>query len=139
GYRNGQPLIIHIRVPLSIEGLAGIGRSHVQSFCSPGVSRCFARDRSTLCSWRWLLCRLRRPRRKAAPTRTVYQQSTFTDGTTASNADRDYDRYFGALRAGYELTPRVKPFIETGVDRRVHDLAIDRSGVRRDSDGRYVK
>jgi hypothetical protein len=33
----------------------------------------------------------------------------------------------------------VKPFVETGADRRVHDLAIDRTGVRRDSDGRYVK
>ena len=76
---------------------------------------------------------------KGGVDRTVYQQSTFTDGTTASNADRDYDRYFGELRASYELTPGVKPFIETGADRRAHDLAIDRSGVRRDSDGRYVK
>jgi len=76
---------------------------------------------------------------KGGVDRTVYQQSTFTDGTTASNADRDYDRYFGELRASYELMPGVKPFIETGVDRRAHDLAIDRSGVRRDSDGRYVK
>jgi hypothetical protein len=71
--------------------------------------------------------------------RTAYQQSTFTDGTTASNADRDFDRYFGELRASYELTPGVKPFVETGTDRRVHDLAIDRTGVRRDSDGHYVK
>ena len=76
---------------------------------------------------------------KGGADRTTYQSSSFTDGTTASNADRDFDRYFGALRASYELTPGVKPFIETGVDRRVHDLAIDRSGVRRDSDGRYVK
>jgi hypothetical protein len=76
---------------------------------------------------------------KGGVDRTVYQQSTFTDGTTASNADRDFDRYFGELRASYELTPGVKPFVETGADRRVHDLAIDRTGVRRDSDGRYVK
>jgi hypothetical protein len=76
---------------------------------------------------------------KGGADRTVYQQSTFTDGSTASNADRDFDRYFGELRASYELTPGVKPFIETGADRRVHDLAIDRTGVRRDSDGRYVK
>jgi hypothetical protein len=76
---------------------------------------------------------------KGGADRTTYQSSTFTDGTTASNADRDFDRYFGELRASYELTPGVKPFVETGVDRRVHDLAIDRIGVRRDSDGRYVK
>jgi hypothetical protein len=76
---------------------------------------------------------------KGGVDRTVYQQSTFTDGSTASNADRDFDRYFGELRASYELTPGVKPFVETGADRRVHDLAIDRTGVRRDSDSRYVK
>jgi len=76
---------------------------------------------------------------KSGVDRTVYQQSTFTDGSTASNADRDFDRYFGELRASYELTPGVKPFVETGADRRAHDFAIDRTGVRRDSDGRYVK
>jgi hypothetical protein len=76
---------------------------------------------------------------KGGVDRTAYQQSSFTDGTTASNADRDFDRYFGELRASYELTPGVKPFVETGADRRAHDLAIDRTGVRRDSDGRYVK
>jgi hypothetical protein len=76
---------------------------------------------------------------KGGVDRTVYEQSTFTDGTTAGNADRDFDRYFGELRASYELTPGVKPFVEVGADRRVHDLAIDRSGVRRDSDGGYVK
>jgi hypothetical protein len=76
---------------------------------------------------------------KGGVDRTAYQQSTFTDGTTASNADRDFDRYFAELRASYEVTPGVKPFIETGADRRVHDIAIDRTGVRRDSDDRYVK
>jgi len=76
---------------------------------------------------------------KGGVDRTAYQQSTFTDGSTASNADRDFDRYFGELRASYELTPGVKPFVETGADRRAHDLAIDRTGVRRDSDGRYLK
>jgi hypothetical protein len=76
---------------------------------------------------------------KGGVDRTVYQQSTFTDGSTVSNADRDFDRYFGELRASYELTPGVKPFVETGADRRVHDVVIDRTGVRRDSDGRYVK
>ncbi len=76
---------------------------------------------------------------KGGVDRTVYQQSTFTDGTTASNVDRDYNRYLGELRASYELTPGIKSFVEIGADRRAHDLAIDRSGVRRDSDGRYVK
>jgi hypothetical protein len=76
---------------------------------------------------------------KGGVDRTVYQHSTFTDGTTASNADRDFNRYLGELRGSYELTPGVKPFVEIGADRRAHDLAVDRSGVRRDSDGRTIK
>jgi hypothetical protein len=44
--------------------------------------------------------------------RTVYQESTFTDGTTSSNDDRNFNQYGGVGRASYELTPGVKPFIE---------------------------
>ena len=55
--------------------------------------------------------------------RTVYQNSSLTDGTTASNEDRQYNQYGGALRGSYELTPGVKPFVEVGADTRVHDLA----------------
>ena len=61
--------------------------------------------------------------------RTVYQDSTFTDGTTSSNEDRNYNRYFTQLRGSYELTPGVKPFVEVGADRRVHDLEVDFSGA----------
>ena len=48
--------------------------------------------------------------------RTVYQNSTLTDGSTASNDDRNYNQYSGTLRGGYELTPGVKPFVEVGAD-----------------------
>jgi hypothetical protein len=72
---------------------------------------------------------------KASVDRTVYQASDLTDGTTASNDDRNYNQYGFTLRGGYELTPGVKPFVEGGVDSRVHDLAFDRNGVVRDSDG----
>ena len=71
--------------------------------------------------------------------RTTYQNSTFTDGTTASNDDRNFDQYSTQLRTGYELTPGVKPFVELDADRRHHDLAVDRSGFERDSDGRAAK
>jgi hypothetical protein len=67
--------------------------------------------------------------------RTVYQQSILTDGTTASNDDRNYNQYGGMLRGGYELSPGVKPFVEVGADTRVHDLATDLSGYQRDSNG----
>ncbi len=66
--------------------------------------------------------------------RTVYQDSTFTDGTTSSNEDRNYNRYFTLLRGSYELTPGMKPFVEVGADKRVHDLEVDFSGEQRNSD-----
>ncbi len=72
---------------------------------------------------------------KGSAERTVYQDSHLTDGSTASNEDRNYNQYGGTLRGGYELTPGVTPFVEIGADTRVHDLAIDTSGYRRDSNG----
>jgi hypothetical protein len=67
--------------------------------------------------------------------RTVYQQSELTDGTTASNDDRNYNQYGAAIRAGYEFSPGVQPFVEVGADNRVHDLPVDSSGFQRDSKG----
>ncbi len=67
--------------------------------------------------------------------RTIYQDSSLTDGTTASNDDRNYDQYSGGLRGGYELSPGLMPFVEAGADMRVHDLNADFSGYRRNSNG----
>jgi hypothetical protein len=71
--------------------------------------------------------------------RTVYQESTFTDGTTSSNDDRNFNQYGGVGRASYELTPGLKPFIEVEGDSRVHDLPLDLNGFARDSTGGYAK
>jgi hypothetical protein len=71
--------------------------------------------------------------------RTTYQNSTFADGTTASNDDRNFNQYSAQLRIGYELTPGVIPFVEIDADRRRHDLAVDRSGFGRDSQGRAAR
>jgi hypothetical protein len=71
--------------------------------------------------------------------RTTYQNSVFTDGTSASNDDRNFDQYSAQLRTGYELTPGTVPFIELDADRRHRDLPIDSSGYARDSDGRAVQ
>lgn len=71
--------------------------------------------------------------------RTVYQDSKLTDGSTASNDDRNYNQYGVRLRGGYELTPGVTPFVEAGTDIRRHDHAIDSSGYRRDSKGLTVQ
>jgi hypothetical protein len=67
--------------------------------------------------------------------RTVYQDSKLTDGSTASNEDRNYDQFGVTLRGGYELTPGVTPYVEGTVDTRKHDLATDSSGYQRNSKG----
>ncbi len=68
-----------------------------------------------------------------------WADSQLTDGSRASNAERNYDVYGTLLRGSYELLPGVKPFVETGIDTREHELAFDTSGFRRDSRGAVVK
>ena len=68
---------------------------------------------------------------KGAVERTEYQPSQFTDGTTQSNADRDYNRFGGTLRTSYDLMPGLKPFVEFGADTRQYDLQFDSSGLQR--------
>jgi hypothetical protein len=76
---------------------------------------------------------------KGAAERTEYQDSTFTDGTTASNHDRDFNRYAVLMRTSYDLMPGIKPFVEASYDTREHDIQVDRFGLRRDSVGWSVK
>jgi hypothetical protein len=71
--------------------------------------------------------------------RTVYNDSEFIDGSTASNADRNYNQYGAQLRNSYELTPGVKPFIELGANIRAYDLEVDAGGNNRSSRGGYGK
>jgi hypothetical protein len=71
--------------------------------------------------------------------RTVYTDSKLTDGTTTTNDDRNFNQYGGVGRVSYDLLPGVKPFVEGQGDSRVHDVAFDRSGFRRDSSGGYAK
>lgn len=72
---------------------------------------------------------------KGGVERTVYQNSELVDGSTASNEDRNFNQYSVTLRGGYEMTPGVTPFVEVGVDQRVHDLQTDFFGFERDSKG----
>jgi hypothetical protein len=76
---------------------------------------------------------------KGSVDRSIYQPSSLTDGTTSANDDRNFNQYGLALRGSYELTPGVKPFVEVGIDTRVHDLPVDRTGAERDSAGNSVK
>lgn len=70
---------------------------------------------------------------------TQYQNSRLTDGTSASNDDRNYDQYGGIARVNYDLTPGIKPFVEFEADTRVHQLNRDFQGFQRDSTGGYLK
>lgn len=56
-------------------------------------------------------------------------------GVTVSQRARNLTTYGMRLRAGYEITPGISPFAEASIDRRVHDLAVDTNGYRRDSTG----
>ncbi|MEA2950751.1 MAG: hypothetical protein QOJ96_271 [Alphaproteobacteria bacterium] len=67
--------------------------------------------------------------------RTSYQDSVLTDGKIASNADRNFSQYGMGLRGSYEFTPGFKPFVQVDTDSRVHDVAVDRTGIQRDSKG----
>ncbi len=70
---------------------------------------------------------------------TQYQNSKLTDGTSASNDDRNFDQYGGIARVTYDLTPGIKPFAEFEADTRVHQLYFDNQGFARDSTGGYLK
>jgi hypothetical protein len=76
---------------------------------------------------------------KGTVDRFTHEDATLNSGETVNNKDRDYDQYGVALRGSYELTPGVKPFVEIGADTRVHDLSVDQTGIRRDSDGKTAK
>jgi hypothetical protein len=71
--------------------------------------------------------------------RTVYQNSTLTDGTTSSNDDRNFNQYGGVGRVSYELTPALKPFVEFEGDSRFHDQQVDNNGYERNSNGGYAR
>ena len=71
---------------------------------------------------------------KATVDRTVYGDFKLTDGSTASNSDRDFNQYGGQFRASYEFFPGVRPFVEIAADKRIHDIKFDRNGTQRDSD-----
>jgi hypothetical protein len=71
--------------------------------------------------------------------RTVYQNSTLTDGTISTNDDRAFNQYGGIGRVSYELMPGLKPFAEVEGDSRFHDQQVDNFGFARNSSGGYAK
>ena len=67
--------------------------------------------------------------------RQVFEDVRLSDGSTLIQSDRNANQYALRLRAAYEISPSITPFVETVLDTRVYDTPVDQFGIRRDSDG----
>ncbi len=67
--------------------------------------------------------------------RSEFEDAQLTNGTILRQSDRNLNQYGLNLRAGYEVSPDITPFVDILADTRVYDLRIDSNGARRDSDG----
>jgi hypothetical protein len=88
-----------------------------------GVSQVFSRTEVTL---------------RGSFERNYWADAHFADGSTQYLSRDSYDDYGATLRASYELTPGVKPFVEGVVDERIHDTTYGTSGYARNSVGAAV-
>ncbi len=65
-------------------------------------------------------------------------RQTFGDGVgltgvTINQDDRDYSSVTGTLRASYELSPMISPFLEAEIGRKTFDNRLDSAGVANSS------
>ena len=67
-----------------------------------------------------------------------FEEASVAGGGSGGGSDRDYYETGASLRLGYEVSPALQPFVETGYSVRHHDREVDRNGFRRDSDGYSV-
>ena len=67
--------------------------------------------------------------------RNIYENAELIGGGIVDLAQNNYNTYSTRLRASYEVTGGVKPFVEASVDTRVFDQSVDSFGVHRGSDG----
>ncbi len=67
--------------------------------------------------------------------RTVNQNATQSDGTIIDLAANNFNAYGVTGRASYELSPKLKPFVEMTGDMRRYDRRVDQNGFERSSDG----
>lgn len=65
--------------------------------------------------------------------------SKATDGSKIDNSDRAYNAYQARLRASYELSPKLQPFVEASVDTRDYDKKFDDAGDRLGSNGYAIR
>lgn len=69
-------------------------------------------------------------------TRDAYGDAELAGGGLLSQADRNQTLYALALRAGYEISPALTPFVEAEYGRRIYDQTVDSAGYMR-SANRY--
>jgi len=72
---------------------------------------------------------------RGAYDRAIFQNATYSDGSTLNLESTDYNDYGVVGEIGYELTPDVRPFLKAASDSRVHDSFLDPYGYARDSVG----
>ncbi|WP_264045255.1 outer membrane beta-barrel protein [Methylobacterium flocculans] len=70
--------------------------------------------------------------------RSEFEDAQLADGTLLRQSERNLTQYGLQLRAGYEISPVITPFVGVLADSRVYDLRRDSSGLSRDSDGLTV-
>lgn len=71
--------------------------------------------------------------------REIFSDADLSGGGTLSQEDRNYTLSTLALRAGYEVSPALTPFVEGEIGRRSYDLEQDFAGYRRSADRYSVK
>lgn len=67
--------------------------------------------------------------------RSEFEDARLSNGTVLSQADRNLNQYGLRVRAAYEISPVLAPFVDVLATTRIYDRAIDANGTRRDSDG----
>ncbi len=67
--------------------------------------------------------------------RTDYQNAVDSTGVIQNLSSQNFNDYGLRLRATYEVTPVLRPFVDLLIDDRIHDQTIDYTGFERDSAG----
>jgi hypothetical protein len=67
--------------------------------------------------------------------RSDYEDARLTSGSILTQKDRNQTQYGLRLRAAYELTPGIRPFVQGEIDTRRFDEKVDTSGYERSSVG----
>lgn len=67
-------------------------------------------------------------------TRETYGNAEISGGGTLPQDDRDTTLALMRMRAGYQISPALRPFVEAEIGRRSFDEEFDRNGYRRSAD-----